>query len=218
MCPRDTTTSPHANAAHKRPTDAEAALAVDTLIRYMGDDPRREGLRRTPKRAAAALRFLSSGYSVDARALANEALFLIDDAMGDDDDMGDEYLSSHPALHQAPPQHLSGLVTVRDIAVYSLCEHHLLPFHGSCTISYLPGKRVVGLSKLARVTDAYARRLQVQERLTQQIAAALWEVLEPRGILVVVECAHMCMAMRGVQQRTAMTTTRCALGVAIDGA
>ena len=156
--------------------------AYTTLLREIGEDPSREGLLKTPQRAAKALRFLTSGYTRELRDVVGNAKFRIDGPT-------------------AAPSTSSGMVVVRDIELHSLCEHHLLPFYGRAHVAYLPGAVVLGLSKVARITDLYARRLQIQERLTQQIAAALMSEVQPRGVAVVVECFHMCMAMRGVEQR-----------------
>lgn len=166
-----------------------------------GEDPSREGLIKTPARAAAAFRFLTSGYAKSAAEVTNGALFKVG---------GDETSSSASTSADAPQQG-QGMVVMRDVPIFSLCEHHMLPFWGKCSIAYLPRDTVIGLSKMARVTEVYARRLQIQERLTSQIANGLWEVLRPRGVAVLVECSHMCMCMRGVQ-RPAVTATRVNLG------
>ena len=155
------------------------ALIEQMLVR-LGEDPQRDGLRRTPLRVAKALDFLTSGYAKSLDAVVNNAIF--------EQDGGE-------------------MVVVRDIEFYSLCEHHMLPFYGKVHIAYLPNGKILGLSKLARVADLYARRLQVQERLTNQIADAMVEILQPRGVAVVAEAAHFCMMMRGVQKQNSTTAT-----------
>ncbi len=164
-----------------RPTREEAEAAVRTLIRWAGDDPQREGLHDTPKRVAKAFREFYSGYQDDPKEVLNKIFAEVE---GYDD-----------------------IVLVRDIPFYSHCEHHLVPFYGMTHIAYYPTKGVVGLSKLARLVEVYARRLQTQESMTAQIAAAMEEALEPRGVAVMIEAEHMCMSMRGVQKAGAMTLT-----------
>lgn len=151
------------------------------ILEEIGEDPEREGLLRTPARVAKALRFLTSGYKAELRDVLNGALF---DAEG----------------YEEP-------ILVKDIEFYSLCEHHMLPFFGKASVAYLPGKRIVGLSKIPRLVDLFARRLQVQERMTKQIAAALVDALEPRGVAVSLTGVHLCMAMRGVEKQASQTTT-----------
>lgn len=151
-----------------------------SILQGIGEDANREGLAKTPERAAKAMQFLTQGYDLDASAVLKSAMFK------------EEY---------------SEMVIVKDIEIYSMCEHHILPFYGKAHIAYIPNGYVVGLSKLARVVDIYARRLQVQERLTHQILHAIHDTLNPLGVAVVIEAAHMCMMMRGVQKQNSMTTT-----------
>jgi GTP cyclohydrolase IA len=161
-----------------------AELVREMLI-HLGENPDREGLRRTPERFEKVLRFLTSGYRQDPEKLLNGAMFSV---------CYDE------------------MVVVKDIELYSLCEHHLLPFFGKCHIAYIPDKKVVGLSKMARLVNMYARRLQIQERLTSQIANAIQEKLSPQGVGVIVEARHLCMVMRGVEKQNSTTTTSAMLG------
>jgi len=167
------------------PDDPLAALARD-LLTELGEDPGREALLRTPARVADSLRFLTQGYGVDVKEVIRDAVY-------------------------AEPY--EEMVLVRDVEVYSLCEHHLLPFYGRAHIAYMPRGRIVGLSKLPRVVDVFARRLQVQERLTTQIAKALDEALSPYGVAVVIEAFHLCMMMRGVQKQNSQTVTSALTGV-----
>jgi GTP cyclohydrolase I len=150
------------------------------LLKDLGEDPARDGLAKTPSRVLDSLQFLTSGYEEDVHPVLTGALFDVD---------------------------YSDMVIVRDIELYSLCEHHLLPFYGRCHVGYLPRKKVIGLSKLPRVVDIFARRLQVQERLTHQIAAAIQEHLDPLGVGVVIEAYHLCMMMRGVAKQNSFTMT-----------
>ncbi|MBM3814533.1 MAG: GTP cyclohydrolase I FolE [Acidimicrobiia bacterium] len=158
---------------------------MEETLRHLGEDPAREGLVRTPDRAEKALRFLTSGYQVDIDKLVNGALFRV----------------KHDEM-----------VIVKDIEFYSLCEHHMLPFFGKMHVGYLPRNRVIGLSKIPRIADAFARRLQVQERLTQQVAETIQEIADPRGVGVVCEARHFCMMMRGVEKQHSGTVTSAMLG------
>jgi len=175
----------------KRDGAAEPKLArmeshFRDILKDLGEDPKREGLLRTPHRVAKAWRELTSGYRVDIDAMINEALFT---------ECYDE------------------MVLVRDLAFYSVCEHHLLPFFGRAHVAYLPDQKIVGLSKIPKLVEIFARRLQVQERLTLQIAYTLQEKLKPRGVAVVLEARHLCMEMRGAESHLSPTTTSCMLGV-----
>ncbi len=164
----------------------DMVAAVETLIKGIGEDPTREGLVKTPKRVAEALKFLTSGYEQSLEDLINGAIF---------DEGHDE------------------MVLLRDITFFSMCEHHMLPFLGRAHVAYIPNQKVVGLSKVARIVDMYSRRLQVQERLTRQIAEALMQALEPHGVAVVMEASHMCMVMRGVQKPGSWTVTSSMVGL-----
>jgi len=162
------------------------AELVRKMLIQLGEDPNREGLRRTPERYEKALRFLTSGYRQDPEKLLNGAMFTV---------------------------RYDEMVVVRDIELYSLCEHHLLPFFGRCHVAYIPNDKVVGLSKIARMVNMFARRLQIQERLTSQIANAIQEKLSPQGVGVIVEARHLCMVMRGVEKQHSTATTSAMLGV-----
>jgi GTP cyclohydrolase I len=158
---------------------------IKQLLAGLGEDPVREGLRDTPKRVEQSLQFLTSGYRADVDATLNNALFTVD---------------------------YNEMVIVKDIDFYSLCEHHLLPFFGKCHVAYIPNGKVVGLSKIPRLVDIYAHRLQVQERLTNQIASTLLEKIDPLGVAVVTEATHLCMAMRGVEKQNSVAVTSAMLG------
>ena len=166
-----------------------ADLMKQILVK-IGEDPAREGLIRTPERADKALRFLTSGYQMDVQSIVNGALFT---------------------------ERCDEMVVVKDIEFYSMCEHHLLPFFGTMHVAYLPKDKVIGLSKIPRIVDMFARRLQVQERLTQEVAETLQEVLQPRGVGVICEARHFCMMMRGVEKQHSGTVTSAMLGAFRDG-
>jgi len=158
---------------------------IRQLLGAMGENPSREGLIDTPKRAERSLRFLTSGYAADVDAVLNNAMFTVD---------------------------YNEMVIVKDIDFYSLCEHHLLPFFGKCHVAYIPNGRVIGLSKIPRLVDVFARRLQVQERLTNQIASTLLEKIQPLGVAVVTEATHLCMSMRGVEKQNSLAVASAMLG------
>jgi GTP cyclohydrolase I len=162
---------------------------VRKMIMLLGEDPNREGLRRTPERFEKAMRFLTGGYRQDPEKLLNGAMFSVC---------------------------YDNMVVVKDIEVYSLCEHHLLPFFGKCHVAYIPDKKVVGLSKIARLVNMYARRLQIQERLTSQIAKTIQDKLAPEGVGVVIEARHLCMVMRGVEKQNSAAVTSAMLGAFRD--
>ena len=162
------------------------ASAYTEILSDLGEDNNREGLLKTPERVAKSLQFLTRGYQQDPKAILEKALF-----------------------HEP----YSEMVLVKDIEVYSLCEHHMLPFFGKAHVAYIPDGKIVGLSKIPRIIDAFARRLQVQERLTIEIRDAIQEVLNPKGVAVVLECNHMCMQMRGVEKQNSSTTTSAFTGI-----
>jgi len=164
---------------------------IRQLLAELGEDPTREGLLNTPKRVEKALNFLTSGYNMDIDEVLNDALFTVD---------------------------YSEMVIVKDIDFYSLCEHHLLPFFGKCHVAYIPQQKVIGLSKIPRLVEMFARRLQIQERLTSQIADTIREKIRPLGVAVVVEATHLCMSMRGVEKQNSFAVTSSMLGAFRDSA
>jgi len=164
---------------------------IRRLLAELGEDPDREGLQRTPKRVEKALRFLTSGYDANIDEVLNEAVFTVD---------------------------YNEMVIVKDIDFYSLCEHHLLPFFGKCHIAYIPTNRVIGLSKIPRIVDVFSRRLQIQERLTSQIADTIKEKITPLGVAVVIEATHLCMSMRGVEKQNSFAVTSAMHGAFRDNA
>jgi len=164
---------------------------IRKLLAEIGEDPSREGLRDTPQRVEKALKFLTSGYDADIDHVLNRALFSVD---------------------------YSEMVIVKDIDFYSLCEHHLLPFFGKCHVAYLPSDKVIGLSKIPRLVDVFSRRLQVQERLTNQIAQTIHDKIAPVGVAVVMEATHLCMSMRGVEKQNSFALTSAMLGAFRDNA
>lgn len=170
--------------APKREADSIAAMVEQILVK-LGEDPSREGLVRTPERAEKALRFLTSGYETDLHKVVNGALFEVE---------------------------CDEMVIVRDIEFFSMCEHHLLPFYGKMHVAYLPKDKVIGLSKIPRIVDMYARRFQIQEQLTQQVAQAIQQVLDPLGVGVVCQAKHFCMMMRGVEKQHSGAITSAMLG------
>jgi GTP cyclohydrolase I len=169
----------------KQVDKARVASLMRELIAALGEDPDREGLRGTPKRMAEALTFLTSGYRQSPKQVLNGAVF------------------------QA---HMNHMIIVRDIEVYSLCEHHLLPFYGRCHVGYVAKDKVLGVSKIARIVDCFARRMQIQERLTEQVAQSVLAEAEAEGVGVVMECRHLCMMMRGVGKQNSVMTTSVVLG------
>jgi GTP cyclohydrolase I len=171
--------------------DNKLEALVHELLVEIGEDPEREGLVRTPRRVAEALRFLTSGYRTDAKKVINDAIFT---------------------------QSTNSMVIVKNIEVYSLCEHHVLPFFGRCHIGYIPNGRVFGVSKLARVVDMYARRLQLQERLTEQISQEVMDSIDASGVGVMIEAQHLCMMMRGVEKQNSVMVTSSVLGTFRDSA
>ncbi len=164
----------------------ELSTNYESIIRQLGENPDREGLKKTPERVAEAMQFLTKGYDEDPDGIIQQAIF------------HEEY---------------SEMVIVKDIELYSLCEHHMLPFFGKAHVAYIPNGKIVGLSKIPRVVDAYARRLQVQERLTIEIRDCIQRTLDPQGVAVVIEASHMCMQMRGVQKQNSVTTSSAFTGL-----
>jgi GTP cyclohydrolase IA len=164
---------------------------IRAILSELGEDPSRDGLIETPRRVEQALKFLTNGYSIDVDAIISNALFTVD---------------------------YSEMVIVKDLDFYSLCEHHLLPFFGKCHVAYLPGTQVIGLSKIPRIVDAFSHRLQVQERLTNQIAETIHDKIDPVGVGVVMEATHLCMAMRGVEKQNSVAITSAMLGAFRDDA
>src|SRR6266511_3975890 len=162
---------------------------IRKLLADLGEDPTREGLRDTPKRVEKAFKFLTSGYDADIDHVLNNALFTVD---------------------------YSEMVIVKDIDFYSLCEHHLLPFFGKCHVAYIPRSRVIGLSKIPRLVDVFARRLQIQERMTNQVAETIREKIDPLGVAVVCEGTHLCMSMRGVEKQNSFAINTAMLGVFLE--
>jgi GTP cyclohydrolase IA len=181
-----------------RPTSRLNELELETiedqyrgLLEAIGEDPTRQGLLKTPERAARALEFLTQGYRQSVKEIVNDAIFDSD---------------------------ASEIILVKDIELYSMCEHHLLPFIGRCHVAYIPNGKVIGLSKVARIVDLFARRLQIQENLTTQIAETLMDILHPAGVAVVVDAKHLCMMMRGVEKQNSIMKTSCLLGCFKDDA
>ena len=170
------------NLASKKPG---IKSLIENILHAIGEDPKREGLLKTPERVEKSLKFLTSGYDVDIDQLVNDALY---------------------------NENYDEMVIVKNIDFYSLCEHHMLPFFGKCHVAYLPNGKIIGLSKVPRLVDAYGRRLQVQERLTTQIAHCIEDIVKPTGVGVVIEATHLCMSMRGVEKQNSYTTTSSMLG------
>lgn len=169
-----------------RPGVEDLAVRYKDILGLLGEDPEREGLQKTPMRVAKAMQFLTKGYFEDPKAMLEKALF-------------------HETYNH--------MVIVKDINFYSMCEHHMLPFYGKAHVAYIPDGTITGLSKIARVVEVYARRLQVQERMTHQIMECIQQTLKPQGVMVVIEAAHMCMQMRGVEKQNSITTTSAFAGV-----
>ena len=167
------------------PKEAGMQSLVERMLHAIGENPKREGLLKTPERVEKSLKFLTSGYGVDINKLVNDALY---------------------------HENYNEMVIVKDVDVYSLCEHHMLPFFGKCHVAYLPQGKIIGLSKVPRLVDAFSRRLQVQERLTTQIAQCIQDIVKPAGVAVVIEALHLCMSMRGVEKQNSYTTTSSMLG------
>ena len=165
--------------------EGNIAPLMEQVLRELGEDPTREGLLRTPMRSEKALKFLTSGYNMDVQKIVNQAIYAVD---------------------------IDNMVIVKDIEFFSTCEHHLLPFYGKMHVAYLPNRKVIGLSKIPRLVDMFARRLQLQERLTQQVAEVIQEVLQPKGVGVISEARHFCMMMRGVEKQHSGTIASAMLG------
>ena len=172
-------------ATRRDESEGQIAELVESMLEKLGEDPSREGLVLTPMRAEKAMRFLTSGYTTDLDSIVNKALFEVKS---------------------------DGMVIVKDIEFFSLCEHHMLPFYGKAHVAYLPTRKVIGLSKIPRIVDMFARRLQVQERMTEEIASAINDVLKPRGVGVIIEAKHFCMMMRGIEKQHSGTVTSSMLG------
>lgn len=172
--------------SYNKKTTENIQKRYSDILKAVGEDPKREGLKKTPERAAKAMQFLTQGYHQDPIKILTGAIF-----------------------HEG----YNNMVLVKDIELYSLCEHHMLPFYGKVHVAYIPDGKIVGLSKIPRVVDVFARRLQVQERITHQILESIDTALEPLGVAVVIEAAHMCMMMRGVEKQNSMTTTSAFTGV-----
>ena len=173
------------------PKDAGLQSLIERILHTVGEDPKREGLLKTPERVEKSLKFLTSGYNIDLNELINDALY---------------------------QEKYNEMVIVKDIDIFSLCEHHILPFFGKCHVAYLPKGKIIGLSKVPRLIDAFSKRLQVQERLTTQIAQCLQNILKPTGVGVIIEALHLCMSMRGVEKQNSFTTTSSMLGCFKDDA
>lgn len=171
---------------YNKPVTKKLIKRYQDILDSLGEDKKRDGLLKTPERAAKAMQFLTHGYDSDPSKILKGALF---------------------------EEHFNEMVIVKDIELYSLCEHHILPFFGKAHIAYIPDGKIVGLSKIPRVVDAFARRLQVQERLTRQILECIQDTLKPQGVAIVIEASHMCMMMRGVQKQNSVTTTSAFTGV-----
>lgn len=170
-------------------TDVPFTDLVAEMIRRLGDDPDREGMSKTPERVEKAMKFLTHGYTASPKEMIGDALF---------------------------EERHHNMILVKDIEMYSLCEHHLLPFFGKVHIAYIPDGKIMGLSKAARLVEVFSRRFQVQERITEQIAQALWDIVQPQGVGVVIEAAHLCMMMRGVQKQNSMTITSAMRGAFLE--